>query len=79
MNRPLFKSRICDGIEDCPNGVDESILGNCETGALNESLLQPFDVNFVYKQQSLSTNELDLDVHFVTTVILGLVILLELI
>ena len=74
MNRPLFKSRICDGIEDCPNGADESILGNCESGALNESLLQPFDVNLVYKPQSLSANELDLDVHALTAFTLGLIL-----
>ena len=49
MNRPLFKSRICDGIEDCPNGVDEKILGNCDTGTLNETLLQPFNIDLVYK------------------------------
>ena len=52
MNRPLFKSRICDGIEDCPNGVDEKILGNCDTGTLNEKLLQPFNIDLVYKTNS---------------------------
>ena len=52
MNRPLFKSRICDGIEDCPNGVDEKILGNCDTGTLNEKLLQPFSIDLVYKTNS---------------------------
>ena len=52
MNRPLFKSRICDGIEDCPNGVDEKTLGNCDTGTLNEKLLQPFNIDLVYKTNS---------------------------
>ena len=59
MNRPLLKSRICDGVEDCPNGVDESILGNCKTGTLNETSLQQFDINLVYKPQSLSDRDND--------------------
>ena len=75
MNRPLFKSRSCDEIEDFPNGVDESVLENRESGALNKSLLQPFDINLVYKPQSLLTNELDLDIHTLTAVTLGLIIL----
>ena len=30
MNRPLMRSRICDGIVDCPDSVDENgQLGTC--------------------------------------------------
>ena len=30
MNRPLIKNRICDGVIDCPDAVDENgELGTC--------------------------------------------------
>jgi len=37
MNRPIFKSRICDGFNDCPYGNDESgFLGECQVDRVGD-------------------------------------------